>query len=149
LNNIELVRTYQRGKAEVICDKDQIQQAFLAILDNAVAAMPDGGVLSIKTSSDSDKKKVKIQIQDTGSGISPADLPHVFEPFYTTKKEGKGIGLGLSVCYGIVERHDGKLGVNSVVGQGSTFTIELPLYSTESEKKVTFLENGKFQKGAN
>ena len=127
LNNVELVKLYQRGKAEVICDKDQIQQCFLAILDNAVEAMPEGGTLTIKTTSNSDEKSIKIQIQDTGSGISPADLPHVFEPFYTTKKEGKGVGLGLSVCYGIIERHDGKINVNSIMGEGSTFTVELPL----------------------
>ncbi|MGB2698722.1 MAG: ATP-binding protein, partial [Candidatus Zixiibacteriota bacterium] len=127
LNNIELVKIYERGKAEVICDKDQIQQCFLAILDNAVEAMPEGGTLTIKTTSNSDEKNIRIQIQDTGSGISPADLPHIFEPFYTTKKEGKGVGLGLSVCYGIIERHDGKINVNSIMGEGSTFTVELPL----------------------
>lgn len=134
LSNIELVKAYQKGRAEVICDRDQIQQAFLAILDNAVESMPHGGTLSIITNSNLRKKRVKIQIQDTGSGISPADLVHVFEPFYTTKKEGKGVGLGLSVCYGIIERHDGKIEVNSVEGQGSTFIIELPLYSVEKEK---------------
>jgi two-component system NtrC family sensor kinase len=133
LNNIKLVKAYQKGTAEVMGDKDQIQQAFLAILVNAVEAMPGGGTLGIKTFSDSDNKKVKIQIQDTGSGISPTDLPHIFEPFFTTKKEGKGVGLGLSVCYGIIERHDGKIGVDSVVGQGSTFTIELPLHSNENK----------------
>lgn len=134
LNNIELVKTYQKGKVEVICDRDQIQQALLAILDNAVEAMPHGGTLSIITNSNLRKKKLKIQIQDTGSGISPEDLVHIFEPFYTTKKEGKGVGLGLSVCYGIIERHGGKIDVNSVVGQGSTFIIELPLHSIENNK---------------
>jgi two-component system NtrC family sensor kinase len=129
LNNIELVKVYQGGKAEVICDKDQIQQAFLAILDNAVEAMPHGGSLSIITNTNLRKKKIKIQFQDTGSGIHPQDLVHIFEPFYTTKKEGKGVGLGLSVSYGIIERHGGKIDVNSVVGQGSTFIIELPLHS--------------------
>jgi two-component system NtrC family sensor kinase len=146
LNNIKLIKAYQKGRAEVMGDKDQIQQAFLAILVNAVEAMPGGGTLTLKTSSDTDKKKVKIQIQDTGSGISPADLPHIFEPFFTTKKEGKGVGLGLSVCYGIIERHDGKIDVNSVVGRGSTFTIELPLHPTESKKNEVFLQNSKFQK---
>ncbi len=139
LNNIELVRDYQKKKAEVICDKDQCQQAFLAILDNAVASMPHGGTLTIKTDSASDNKKVSIRIQDTGLGISPEDLPHVFEPFYTTKKEGKGVGLGLSVCYGIIERHNGKILVDSVVGQGSTFAIELPLHSSnDKNKRVSF-----------
>jgi two-component system NtrC family sensor kinase len=140
LNNIELVKAYQRERAEVVCDKDQIQQAFLAIFDNAVEAMTHGGTLTIKTDSDWDNKKVKIQIQDTGSGISSVDLPHVFEPFYTTKKEGEGVGLGLSVCYGIIERHNGKIDVNSVVGQGSTFIIELPLHSGEKKKDRLFFE---------
>jgi two-component system NtrC family sensor kinase len=149
LNNIKLVKAYQEGKAEAMGDKDQLQQAFLAILVNAVEAMPGGGTLSLVTSSDSDNKKVKIQIQDTGSGISPTDLPHIFEPFYTTKKEGKGVGLGLSVCYGIIERHDGKVDVHSVVGRGSNFTIELPLYSSNSKKVGITLQNSKFQKGAN
>ncbi len=135
LNNIELTKDYCKDVAEVICDKDQIQQAFLAILDNAAEAMPQGGTLSIITNCNWRKKRVQVQIQDTGSGIAPADLPHVFEPFYTTKKEGKGVGLGLSVCYGIIERHDGKIEVSSAVGQGTTFIIELPLYSVKDEAR--------------
>jgi len=146
LKNIELVKAYQGERAEVICDKDQIQQAFLAILDNAAAAMPQGGTLSIITNSNLRKKKVKLQIQDTGPGISPADLPHIFEAFYTTKKEGKGVGLGLSVCYGIIERHNGKIEVNSVVGQGSTFIIELPLHSIENEKNRLSFEKSQISK---
>ena len=135
LNNIKLVKAYQPGKVEVMCDKDQIQQAVLAILVNAVEAMSGGGTLTLKTSSDSNKKKVRIEIQDTGSGISPKDLPHIFEPFFTTKKEGKGVGLGLSVSYGIIERHEGKINVHSVVGQGTTFIIELPQQMLEEKRK--------------
>jgi len=133
LNNIELIKVYQKSRAEVVCDKDQIQQCFLGILDNAVAAMPEGGTLTLKTGSDSNNKKIRILIQDTGSGISPADIPHIFEPFYTTKKDGKGVGLGLSVCYGIIERHNGEIDVNSVLGEGSTFVIELPLHWEEKK----------------
>jgi two-component system NtrC family sensor kinase len=132
LNSIELVKSYQGKKAEVICDKDQIQQAFLAILDNAVGAMPQGGTLNIVSNQNLRKMKVRIQIQDTGPGISPEDLPHIFEPFYTTKKEGKGVGLGLSVCYGIIERHDGTIEVSSTLGRGSTFITELPLHPGEN-----------------
>ena len=146
LNNIELAKAYQGEGAEIICDKDQMQQAFLAILDNAAAAMPHGGTLSIITNSNLRKKKVKIQIQDTGPGIPPADLPHIFEPFYTTKKEGKGVGLGLSVCYGIIERHNGKMEVNSVIGQGSTFIIELPLHCIENEKNRLSFEESQISK---
>jgi len=137
LNNVELFKIYNADGAEIICDKEQIQQAFLAILDNAVESMPHGGTLTIVTNANLRKKRVQIQIQDTGSGISPADLPHVFEPFYTTKREGKGVGLGLSVCFGIIERHDGKIEAVSAVGKGSTFIIELPLHSIKdkNEKK--------------
>jgi two-component system NtrC family sensor kinase len=131
LNNIELVRIYSKEKIEVVCDKDQIQQAFLAILDNAMGSMPKGGTITVKTICEHDNRNVKIEIQDTGSGISPADLPHVFEPFYTTKKESKGVGLGLSVCYGIIERHNGRIDVRSAVGEGTTFIIELPLQLKE------------------
>jgi two-component system NtrC family sensor kinase len=129
LNNVELIKLYQGNGAEILCDREQIQQAFLAILDNAVEAMPHGGTLTIVTNVNLRKKRVQIQIQDTGSGISPADLPHVFEPFYTTKREGKGVGLGLSVCYGIIERHDGTIEATSVVGEGTNFIIQLPLHS--------------------
>ncbi len=134
LNKVELITAYQRNGSEIICDKEQIQQALFAILDNAVEAMPHGGTLTIVTNTNPRKKRVQIQIQDTGSGISPADLPHVFEPFYTTKREGKGVGLGLSVCYGIIERHDGKIEATSAVGEGSTFIIELPLHSVGNKK---------------
>jgi two-component system NtrC family sensor kinase len=147
LNNIELIKTYQAGKAELICDRQQIQQAFLGILDNAVEAMPQGGTLTIITNSNLRKGKVKVQIQDIGSGIPPEDLVHIFEPFYTTKKEGKGVGLGLSVAYGIIERHDGKIDVNSVVGHGSTFIIELPLHSIENDEKGSPFEKSQISDG--
>jgi len=139
LNKICLVMDYLKGNPVIVCDRDQVQQCFLAILDNAVAAMPKGGTITIKTAFDSDKENVRIEIQDTGVGISPADLPHIFEPFYTTKKDGKGIGLGLSVCYGIITSHQGKIDVKSVLGEGTTFIIELPLLRAEDKKqRVSF-----------
>lgn len=140
LNNIELVRVYNAKGAEILCDRDQVQQAFLAILDNAVSAMPHGGTLSIVTNSSPRRKKVQVQIQDSGPGIAAADLPHVFEPFYTTKKNGRGVGLGLSVCYGIIERHNGRIEVRSAVGQGATFIIELPLHPVENRTKDLSVE---------
>ncbi|MGB8657070.1 MAG: ATP-binding protein [Candidatus Zixiibacteriota bacterium] len=135
LNNVKLVKLYQDGKAEATLDKDQIQQAFLAIMVNAVESMPSGGTLTIRTSTDPGKRRIRIEIQDTGSGISRQDLPHIFEPFYTTKKEGKGVGLGLSVSYGIIERHEGKIDVRSAVGQGTTFIIELPQQLLAEKRK--------------
>ena len=136
LNNIKLDKEYQAGKAEAWCDKDQMQQAFLAIMVNAVEAMTGGGNLTLRTGTDTDRKNLRIEIQDTGSGISSQDLPHIFEPFYTTKKEGKGVGLGLSVCYGIIERHEGKISVSSTLGKGSTFLIELSLRLSEKKSQT-------------
>lgn len=135
LNKVSLNKDYLDGNPIIICDKDQIQQCFLAILDNAVAAMPKGGSITLKTSFDSNGENVRVEIQDTGVGISPTDIPHIFEPFYTTKKNGKGVGLGLSVCYGIITSHNGKIEVKSALGKGSTFIIEFPLLRADSERK--------------
>ncbi|UCG93986.1 MAG: two-component sensor histidine kinase, partial [Candidatus Aerophobus sp.] len=98
-------------------------------------AMPKGGTITLKTSFDLNNENVRVEIQDTGVGISSSDLPHIFEPFYTTKKDGKGVGLGLSVCYGIITGHNGQLDVKSALGKGSTFIIELPLLRVDSERK--------------
>ncbi|MDZ7261833.1 MAG: ATP-binding protein [candidate division KSB1 bacterium] len=125
LNKVYLVKSYHSQNSQIMCDKNQIQQAFLAILMNAVEAMPEGGTLTIKTEDDSDDNAVLVEVHDTGTGIPPEAIPHIFEPFFTTKKEGKGVGLGLSVVYGILEAHAGKIDVTSNVGEGTTFIIKL------------------------
>jgi two-component system NtrC family sensor kinase len=86
--------------------------------------MPDGGTLTFRASSRSNS--IAIEIEDTGAGIEPENLSKVFEPFYTTKEIGKGTGLGLAVCYGIITEHGGRLSVRSNLGKGSVFTILLP-----------------------
>jgi len=111
---------------EVVCDPSQIEQALLAIEINAVEAMPDGGTFRLELSQDRQTDSVKILLSDTGIGIRDEDLPHIFEPFYTTKHEGKGTGLGLAVVFGIVERHGGSISVQSTLHQGTVFTIQLP-----------------------
>jgi two-component system NtrC family sensor kinase len=107
------------------CDVSQIQQVVLSLCLNAIEAMPTGGELRIQA------KRVweeaVIVVEDTGCGIPPEQLGHIFEPFYTTKEQGKGLGLGLAVVYGIVGRHRGRVEVESKQGQGTTFTIHLPL----------------------
>jgi signal transduction histidine kinase len=75
---------------------------------------------------------LSIVVQDSGIGITPEDLPHVFEPFYSTKKDGQGVGLGLSVVYGIVERHGGSISVDSALGKGTTFTMKFARTQTSS-----------------
>jgi two-component system NtrC family sensor kinase len=114
---------------EITCDPQQIEQAMIALEINAIEAMPDGGNLKIEIKCVENKDLVKVIISDTGTGIAPEDLEHIFEPFFTTKKDGKGTGLGLAVVHGIVERHNGKIDVESKVNLGTTFTITLPMHS--------------------
>jgi signal transduction histidine kinase len=90
-------------------------------------AMPKGGDLTINGHLNADGASVKISIKDTGSGIPAADIPYIFDPFFTTKQEGFGVGLGLSTAYGIIERHQGAIDVESKKGAGTTFTITLPV----------------------
>ena len=108
-----------------IYDATQIEQVFINLINNAVQAMPDRGALHIRLTQ-ADGYAVT-SFADTGTGIAPEHLHRIFDPFFTTKPEGQGTGLGLSVGYGIVASHGGRIEVSSVVGQGSTFTIYLPL----------------------
>jgi two-component system NtrC family sensor kinase len=106
-------------------DEGQLQQAIIALSTNAIDAMPDGGTLTFRTSGESNR--VLIEVQDTGIGIAAEDVSKIFEPFFTTKEIGKGTGLGLAVCYGIITEHGGKLSVRSNIGVGTTFSIFLPV----------------------
>jgi two-component system NtrC family sensor kinase len=108
-------------------EKKSLQQVFLNLFINAIQAMLDGGTLRIRAHP-SDNQWMVIDITDTGIGIDPAHLSQIFDPFYTTKQVGKGTGLGLSVTYGIVEKHGGHIDVKSRKGQGTTFTVTLPLH---------------------
>jgi len=110
----------------VHASKDQLRQVFLNMISNAMDAMPDGGNLTITTAPL--EKKVKITITDTGSGIKAEHLEKVFDSFFTTKTDSvKGVGLGLSVCYGFIKEHEGDLTVESKLDSGTTFTILLPV----------------------
>lgn len=109
----------------VKADSGQIQQAIIALATNAIDAMPGGGTLTFRAFSH--ETRVVIEVEDTGSGIPPEDVSKIFEPFFTTKEIGKGTGLGLAVCYGIVTEHGGRLSVRSNVGKGSTFSMFLPI----------------------
>ena len=110
--------------APVSGDPGQLQQAIIALATNGLDAMPGRGVLKI--SARNDNLFVLVEVSDTGIGIPVENLPKIFEPFFTTKEVGRGTGLGLAVCYGILTEHGGKLDVQSTVGVGTTFTITLP-----------------------
>ena len=124
-NQIRLETQLGEGLPEVMIDRHMIEQVLMNLVLNAVHAMKNGGVLTIRTSVA--EGICRIDVSDTGSGIPPAVLSRIFDPFFTTKNEGEGTGLGLSVSLGIVERHGGKILVESEVGKGTTFTLCLPL----------------------
>ncbi|HNU08436.1 MAG TPA: ATP-binding protein, partial [Pyrinomonadaceae bacterium] len=107
-------------------DGGQIQQAIIALATNAIDAMPNGGALTFRAYA-TNEQRLTIEVQDTGVGIPSENMSKVFEPFFTTKEVGKGTGLGLAVCYGIITEHGGRLSVRSNVGVGTTFTIFLPI----------------------
>lgn len=124
LNNIQLIKDFCCRYLEFECDKNQIQQALVAILINAIEAMPDGGILTVKVNCEDNF--VYIRITDTGIGIPQENLNKIFEPFFSTKAGGKGTGLGLSVVYGIVKQHQGRIEVQSEVNKGTTVTLIFP-----------------------
>jgi len=104
---------------------DQIQQVFLNLMLNSIDAMPDGGELTV--SMKKIDSSVEIVFSDTGSGIDETIIDRIFDPFFTTKSPGRGTGLGLSICYGIIREHNGTITVKSRKGEGTTFTIRLPV----------------------
>ncbi|MBP1581033.1 MAG: HAMP domain-containing histidine kinase, partial [Oscillospiraceae bacterium] len=115
------------GNCRVYGNETQLSQLFLNLMINAFHAMENsGGLLSIRFHTQQDT--MLIQVQDSGCGIPEAALPHLFEPFFTTKEGGKGSGLGLAIAHQIVEDHHGSIEVQSKEGEGSCFTVRLPLY---------------------
>ena len=109
-----------------------LEQVFLNLFINAIQAMPGGGTIMVNASRTSDQY-IKITVQDTGVGIKPDDLEHIFEPFYTTKAVGRGTGLGLAVTYALVKKHGGYVEVQSQVNKGTTFSIYLPVPDMNGE----------------
>lgn len=122
---ITVERDYAENLPPIMVVPDQIKQVFLNLLTNAADACQSGGIITVSTRQKNDR--VLVAIKDTGIGIKPADMEHIFRPFFTTKSEVKGTGLGLSVSYGIVKDHHGEIRVESQPGKGATFTILLPI----------------------
>jgi signal transduction histidine kinase len=131
LKNIEIIKELKSFMPRLMADFDQITQVCTHLIINAIQAMPQGGKLFLRTSKDG--AQLKIEIQDTGYGIPPENMPKLFTPFFSTKREVKGVGLGLAVSHGIIERHRGRIEVQSKMGEGSTFTIYLPFYHEKNQ----------------
>ena len=124
-SNISISVDVAPDLAHINSDCGQIQQAIIILAANAIDAMADGGKLSFRAFEQ--KSRVVVEVADTGSGIPPENMSKIYEPFFTTKEVGKGTGLGLAVCYGIISEHGGRLSVRSNVGKGTTFSIFLPV----------------------
>lgn len=123
-NRIEIIREFE-NLPPVKCYPNQLNQVFMNILINACQSIEGKGTIAIKT--EKPENKVIITISDTGKGIAAKDISRIFDPGFTTKGFGVGTGLGLSICYQIIEKHKGKIFVESEVGKGTAFKIELPL----------------------
>jgi two-component system NtrC family sensor kinase len=134
LHNIELKKEFQPDLPPVNVDENQIKQALLALYVNAVEAMDDEGILTVKTSWMRAKQQVIIIIEDTGKGIPETVKSQVFEPFFTTKNEVKGVGLGLAAVYAIIQKHSADISFESEVNKGTTFKIVFPLTRTRDSK---------------
>jgi signal transduction histidine kinase len=131
IQHIQTIKELDPSLPGFVADFDQLQQVCTNLILNAIQAMPGGGKLTLRTSfSDG---WFKIEVRDTGYGISKDNMPKLFTPFFTTKHEIKGVGLGLAVSYGIIQRHLGRIEVQSQEGEGTTFTLHLPVHREEGK----------------
>lgn len=139
--NIKIKKEFFQDLPTIFADATQLKQVFLNIILNAAQAMEGKGELAITTWQD--KNDIKIKIRDTGPGVPPEQVGKLFNPFFTTKE--KGTGLGLAISYGVIERHSGKIDVETELGKGSTFTISLPIGNSEKdfqdETKIELIQN--------
>ncbi|MFQ6041092.1 MAG: ATP-binding protein [Candidatus Poribacteria bacterium] len=142
---IQIITHLDPSLPETIADPGQIQQVFMNLLMNAKEAVDDRGTIEIKTEVLDDrlstKRNIRFSISDNGHGIPKDIQSRIFEPFFTTKDEVKGTGLGLSICHGIVKTHEGRIYVESEVGKGTTFFVELPIVRQYIKPKSKFPQN--------
>jgi signal transduction histidine kinase/ActR/RegA family two-component response regulator len=137
VSNVKVNAHLDPSLPKTMADPSQVQQVFVNIVNNAHQAMKEQegpGTISVRTGHDGDR--LTIVIGDTGPGIPLDQQNHVFEPFYTTKSETKGTGLGLSISYGIVKAHGGKMEFSSTIGEGTTFTVELPILAESTAASI-------------
>jgi len=135
-HNIEIIKDLDPLLPRVMGNASQLKQVFMNMVVNAADAMSGNGRLTIQTRLGEDETYVYVAFSDTGVGIPEENLSKIFDPFFTTKEVGKGTGLGLAVCYGIVEKHGGRIEVESEVGQGTTFRIILPVKGEQKGETI-------------
>ena len=122
------------GMPETLLDVNQMEQVFVNLLINGVEAIQDEqGTIKVSSAADPKTERLRIEVEDTGMGISNKNMERIFEPFFSTQP--KGTGLGLSVNYGIVQKHGGNIQVFSQPGQGTRFTVEIPLFEGNLDRE--------------
>jgi signal transduction histidine kinase len=134
LKAIEIRKELDPAQPAAAANSTQISQILINLIMNAIDAMPEGGILTVRTRAKRDDGQVCFEVSDTGAGITKENMKKIFDPFFTTKEVGKGTGLGLSVVYGIVEDHGGRINVRSSPGAGTTFIIDLPMWRQKGEE---------------
>jgi signal transduction histidine kinase len=127
LYKVKVERRFANNLGPISGDKQQLTQVFLNLALNAIDAMPDGGTLAIETDTIREGSFLKVDFTDSGTGIADHIKHHIFDPFFTSKPQGKGTGLGLSVSLGIIRKHGGDILVDSRIGEGTTFSVLLPM----------------------
>ena len=123
---MEVVARLNEELPSILGDPSGLRQVFMNLLINAYHAIKYGGRVEISTIYSDKDRAIFVQIRDTGYGITPDVIDRIWDPFFTTKEVGKGVGLGLALSYNIVKRHGGEISVKSVVNEGSQFTVRLP-----------------------
>jgi signal transduction histidine kinase len=138
VDNVTVIRDLETNLPRTMADTNQIQQVLMNIINNAQQAMAEipGRRRILTLRSRRHEGRIWIQVGDTGPGIAQEHLGKIFDPFFTTKEVGRGTGLGLSICYGIVEEHHGTIRVDGTDGEGTTFTIDLPVVGVAAEGKA-------------
>ncbi len=135
-HNIEIKKELSPTLPKISADIQQLNHVFMNIILNAAQAMEGRGVLTLESGLTRDSERVFIRIMDTGAGIPDDKLPHIFDPFYTTKEEGEGTGLGLSLAYSIIKNHGGTVNAENNPDGGASFTIEIPLKTGEENERT-------------
>jgi signal transduction histidine kinase len=134
-HGIQVVREYPDQFYAIQGDRQQLRQVFLNLLTNASDAMTQGGQINVRVTADHDSR-VRIEFTDTGPGIPQANLEKIWDPFFTTKPEGKGTGLGLAICKRVIEEHHGSIAIQSEINKGTRVILELPTTNSGSHEAI-------------
>jgi signal transduction histidine kinase len=131
---MEIVTHLKEDIPTILGDPSGLRQVFMNLMINACHAIKDGGMVEVSSGYSEKDRAIVVQVRDTGGGIAHDVIDRIWDPFFTTKEVGKGVGLGLALSYNIVKRHGGEISVKSTVSEGSQFTVLLPVRREEENK---------------